>query len=209
MYLLGYDIWYSDDGGKNFVSDLASKLHGDWHAMTIDPEDPEHLLVGSDGGVYQSFDRGVTWDFMNQMAVGEFYNIALDNSDPYRIMGGLQDNGSWLGPSSSGIETGSYVPGMVNNGITVADWRSVGGGDGFHVAFDPSDPNIVYTESQGGYLDRVNLATGEARNLGRTAKEGQAQIPVQLEHAVPRVGSRPYRALHGWKPCFQAHAQGG
>ncbi|AIE84715.1 VPS10 domain-containing protein [Fimbriimonas ginsengisoli] len=172
VYLLGWDIWRSEDGGRTFLAGQTDKLHVDWHAMTIDPEDPDHLVVGSDGGLYQSNDRGATWDFLNTMAVGQFYNIAVDMSDPYRISGGLQDNGSWMGPSSSLIETG----GTPNTGITNGDWKVIGGGDGFHVGFDPTDPNIVYSESQGAFVGRINLATGEYRTIRPDVKEGQSGL---------------------------------
>jgi photosystem II stability/assembly factor-like uncharacterized protein len=176
VYLLGWDVWRSEDGGRTFLSGVTDKLHVDWHAMTIDPQDPDHLIVGSDGGVYQSNDRGATWDFLNTIAVGQFYNVAVDMLDPYRIAGGLQDNGSWLGPSGTLNETGAYPPGATNVGITNGDWRVIGGGDGFHVAFDPTDPNVVYSESQGGSLGRVNLLTGEYKGLRPDAKEGQSGL---------------------------------
>ena len=165
VYLLGWDVWRSEDGGQSFATGLTQKLHVDWHAMTIDPNDSDHLIVGSDGGVYQSFDRGATWDFLNSMAVGQFYNVAVDGSFPYRIAGGLQDNGSWMGPSSTLADAGAI-------GITNGDWKTIGGGDGFHVAFDPTDKNIVYSESQGGYLARLNLTTWEMVGLQPSAKEG-------------------------------------
>jgi len=165
VYLLGWDIWSSDDGGKSFENELTHKLHVDWHAMAIDPTDSDHLIVGSDGGIYQSFDRGKTWDSMVQMAVGEFYNVAVDPTEPYRVMGGLQDNGCWLGPSQTRFGEG--------NGIVNREWVTVGGGDGFHVAFDPTDKDVVYTESQGGSIGRGNLREGDFRDIQPEAKEGQ------------------------------------
>jgi photosystem II stability/assembly factor-like uncharacterized protein len=168
VFMIGYSIWLSEDGGKTFESGRDKNLHGDWHAFAFDPDDSEHLIAGSDGGIYQSFDMGKTWDFMSQMALGEFYNVATDNGNPYRLMGGLQDNGSWLGPSQTRVGDG--------NGITLGDWISVGGGDGFHCAFDPTDPNVVYTESQGGALGRINLADGSYKNLHPDVKEGQPAL---------------------------------
>jgi photosystem II stability/assembly factor-like uncharacterized protein len=165
LFLLGYEIFKSEDGGRAFSRGMADKLHGDWHAMTIDPNDTDHLIVGSDGGLYQSFDGGATWDFLNSIAAGQFYNIAVDDSNPYRIAGGLQDNGSWLGSSSNTIEAGAVA-------ITNSNWVTIGGGDGFHVAFDPTDKNVVYSESQGGWLARIDLSTWQTWNMKPDVKEG-------------------------------------
>ncbi len=175
VYLLGWQMYVSDDGGRTFRAGFAKVPHVDFHAMVIDPADPDHLFIGTDGGLYISQDQGATWDFHNHMAVGQFYNIALDNSDPYRIGGGLQDNGTWIGPSETiTSDSGSFMG--RKGAITNRDWQFIWGGDGFHVAFDPSDPNIVYAESQGGHIGRVNLATGESRNLHPAAKEGEERF---------------------------------
>ena len=174
VYMLGFNTFVSDDAGKSFRSGITDKMHGDWHALTIDPQDSEHLLAGSDGGMYQSWDRGATWDFMNSIAVGEFYNIALDNSKPYRIAGGLQDNESWYGPSSINFETGETPAG--NTGITNMDWKAIPGGDGFHVAFDPTDSNVIYAESQGGSIGRYHVDLGVTKNIQPEVKEGQPRI---------------------------------
>lgn len=179
VYLLGWTLTVSDDGGRRFRAGGARKPHGDMHAMVIDPADTTHLIMGTDGGLYVSYDRAETWEFFNTMAVGEFYNIALDNDDPYHIGGGLQDNGTWIGPSGTIFEGESEEPGEdggARPGITNADWRFVCGGDGFHVAFDPRDPRIVFAESQGGELVRINTADGKAKRLKPSAKEGEARI---------------------------------
>lgn len=167
VYQQGWNIWTSDDGGHTFKEGLTPKLHVDWHAMMIDPKDSDRLIVGSDGGLYQSFDKGATWDFMNQLAVGQFYNVAVDNSKPYRISGGLQDNGSWMGKG--------YTFEQDERGIAITnrDWEVIGGGDGFHVAFDPTNPNILYSESQGGSLVRIHADTRFAKGIAPTPKEGQ------------------------------------
>jgi len=146
------------------------------HAMYIDPNDTDFLIIGNDGGAYLSYDRGETWDFLNHMAVGEFYNIAVDLSDPYRIGGGLQDNGTWIGPSATLRQTGPDSLGDEGYGITNADWQFVNDGDGFHAAFDPADPNIVYAESQGGALVRIHLNTGRRKRLNPSPKEGQPRF---------------------------------
>ncbi len=177
VYVLGFALYVSDDGGRNFRASGARKPHCDLHAFTIDPADPDHIVMGSDGGVYVSWDGAKTWDFLNHLAVGEFYNIGLDMSDPYRIMGGLQDNGSWMGPSGTLKETGEFEgPNATRAGITNADWHYLYDGDGYHVAFDPNDPNVVYAEYQGGGISRINLATGVRKQIMPSPKEGQPRF---------------------------------
>jgi len=176
IYKPGWGLSASDDGGKTFLHGLASIVHVDFHAMWIDPADSDHLMIGNDGGFYVSYDKGKNWDFHNDLAVGEFYNIAVDNTDPYRVAGGLQDNGSWIGPSESLRQTSGDEMGEGGNAITNADWSFFVGGDGFHVAFDPVDSNIVYGESQGGELSRVNVRTGERKNLHPASREGEPKF---------------------------------
>ncbi len=173
VYVPGWGLSVSDDGGKHFRHGLASIVHVDFHAMWIDPADADHILVGTDGGLYASWDKGETWDFHNHMAVGQFYNITVDLSDPYRVGGGMQDNGSWIGPSESLRQTGPNTLGEPGKAITNADWDFISGGDGFHVAFDPQDPNIIYAESQGGEIVRIHRDTGKRKRLIPTAKEGE------------------------------------
>jgi hypothetical protein len=136
----------SADGGKT-VQRGAIGVHTDWHAMWIDPSDPEHYILGDDGGIAVTYDRGGTYDFINTFPVGQFYAVAYSMEKPYKVCGGLQDNGSWCGPSRARNRVG----------ITNGDWYNVGGGDGFYAAIDPSDPNIVYSESQGGNASRLNI----------------------------------------------------
>ena len=122
-----------------------------------------------------SWDRGATWDFHNHMAAGQFYNVAVDDSDPYRIGGGLQDNGTWIGPSATITEARESHMGR-DGAITNHDWKFIWGGDGFHVAFDPLDDSVVYAEWQGGNLMRVHLDTGRWRSLKPSPKEGQPRF---------------------------------
>lgn len=174
VYLLGFGLYVSDDGGKHWRANGATRPHGDLHAMAIDPADPEHIVLGTDGGIYQSFDRAATWDYLDRMPLGEFYNIAIDLSDPYRVAGGLQDNGSWVGPSANFRETSGDKPGEPGGGITTHDWDYYFDADGYHCAFDPTDPNVLYAEGQGGVIARVDLATAVSRNLRPAPKEGQS-----------------------------------
>jgi len=176
VYLLGFGLYVSDDGGRHWRADGAKKPHGDLHAFAIDPADPEHLFLGTDGGVYVSHDRAKTWDFLDRMPLGEYYNVALDLSDPYRVAGGLQDNGTWVGPSGTVRQIPGDKPGEPAGGITNRDWDFVFDGDGYHVAFDPSDPHVVYAEAQGGVVARVDLENGSTRNIRPAPKEGQARF---------------------------------
>ena len=106
-----------------------------------------HLIIGGDGGVSISWDRGRTWDFRNNMPRGQFYEIDVDNKVPFTVCGGLQDNGEWCVPSAV----------RDRNGIANRDAWNIGGGDGFYVKFDPSDENYAFAESQNGNIARVNL----------------------------------------------------
>ena len=155
IWAAGARMFYSQDGGKTFVDDWVQTIHGDFHALWINPADSNHMLAGSDGGVHYSYDRGRTWDFVNTMALGQFYEIGYDMETPYNIYGGLQDNGSWGGP----------VRTLYRRGITNEDWFRVGGGDGFYTQVDPNDPTTIYVESQNGNVSRLNLETSERKSI--------------------------------------------
>jgi len=152
VYLLGSNrgFYVSDDGGKNF-RDVFSTVHSEDHALWIDPDDTNHLIVGGDGGVSISWDRGQTWLFRDNLPVGQFYEISADMQDPYIVCGGLQDNGHWCVPSATRSRTG----------ISNRDAFNIGSGDGFYARIDPGDPRTAFIESQDGRANRVNLATLE------------------------------------------------
>ncbi|HEV3258854.1 MAG TPA: PDZ domain-containing protein, partial [Gemmataceae bacterium] len=171
VYVLGFVIYRSHDGGKTFQPDGSREVHPDQHALWIDPHDGRHMIVGCDGGFYATYDRMETWDFLNTMAIGQFYHVALDTRAPYHVYGGLQDNGSWGGPSQS-----LDGPGPVN-----PDWITVGGGDGFVCRVDQSDPDLVYCESQDGNIFRRNLRTGQAAQMRYpTRKVPRFQVDPRL-----------------------------
>ncbi len=178
IYVLGFSLHVSEDGGKTFREDLGGKIHPDLHALAIDPRNPKRLLLGTDGGAYQSYDGGKGWEHLNRMAAGEFYRINVDGSTPYRICGGLQDNLNWVGPSRT----------RTKDGIVHSDWINIGGGDGFSCVFDPADPEIVYTESQEGYVHRMDLRTGEVKRLRPEPPEGQSAF--RFHWNAPMIGSR-------------------
>ena len=157
LYELGSNrgFYVSDDAGKTFVDTGVNGIHGEDHALWVDPDDHNHLIIGGDGGVSISHDRGHTWDFRMNMAVGQFYEIDADMKVPFTICGGLQDNGEWCVPSAV----------RDRNGISASDAWNIGGGDGFYVKFDPADGNTVYAESQDGNMSRINLTTMERQSI--------------------------------------------
>jgi len=181
VYVLGFAVHVSEDGGRTFREDLFAKVHPDWHAMAIDPRDPRRIVVGTDGGVYRTHNRGKTVEFLDNFAAGEFYRIGVDMGTPYRICGGLQDNLNWVGPSRT----------RSAEGILNGDWVNIGGGDGFYCVFDPDDPDVVYTESQQGSLHRFNLANGQIKRLRPSPPEGQPAF--RFHWNAPLLGSRHER----------------
>jgi photosystem II stability/assembly factor-like uncharacterized protein len=162
MYLGGSDLFRSSDGGRTFTDDGATEVHLDHHALWIDPSDSRHLILGSDGGVSISRDRSDHWYQLRNLPLGQFYEIGLDMREPYHVCGGLQDNGSWCAPSDT----------WSNQGIRTRDWYNVGSGDGFFTVMLPSSPGLMFAESQGGNLTRVNLATGERARLRPIGRPG-------------------------------------
>jgi len=152
LYNLYSLVSRSDDGGKTFEVILPYRgAHPDHHAFWIDPEDPDHLIDGNDGGINISRDGGQTWTFVRNLPVGQFYHVNVDDQTPYNIYGGMQDNGSWVAPA--------YV--WHSDGIRSEDWQEVAFGDGFDVVPVPGDPSTCYAMSQGGHLYRIHIPTGD------------------------------------------------
>ncbi len=166
VYRPGFTFSYSVDGGYSFAdaSNEGGWLHSDEHALWINPNNTSQLYLGTDGGVYISLDRGATWNFVQCLPVGQFYHAAVDDKKPYNIYGGLQDNGSWVGPSAA--------PGGIGNG----NWKAINGGDGFWVQPDPINPGVAYAESQGGEINRINLATTKAVGIKPQQAPGEEKL---------------------------------
>lgn len=155
LYMLQTQLQYSEDGGKSFRPLTGfNQAHSDFHAMWIHPNG-EFMAVGNDGGVVISTNRGRNWRFVENLPIGQFYHVSVDNEMPYNVYGGLQDNGSWRGPA--------YV--IRERAIYNYHWITVGGGDGFDVQPDPENPNCGYGMSQGGNLYYFDITTGTSRNI--------------------------------------------
>jgi photosystem II stability/assembly factor-like uncharacterized protein len=161
LFVLGVAQHQSKDGGSIFTEDFGRRVHADGHDLWIDPKDGRHMIIGCDGGIYVTHDRGVTWDHINTAAIGQFYHVAISPKQPYWVAGGLQDNGSWAGPAIS------RSGGAVNE-----DWVNLNGGDGFVCRVDPNDPDLFYAESQNGVIVRRNLRTGERGSIRPARVDG-------------------------------------
>jgi photosystem II stability/assembly factor-like uncharacterized protein len=142
----------TNDGGASF-SNISGGAHGDFHDVWVDPTNPDRLITGDDGGLWYSYDGGNKWWKGDNLPVSQFYHVSLDMDRPYKVYGGLQDNSSWVGESQ-------YPGGVANS-----QWENMFGGDGFWMFVDPTDPEFIYAESQGGYVGRVNRKTHETRDI--------------------------------------------
>lgn len=163
LYLMNVQILMSNDGGKNF-NPLTRKTHSDNHAIAFRADDPDYLLVGTDGGLYESFDDGEHWRFIDNMPITQYYKVAVDDAKPfYNIYGGTQDNGSHVGPSRTDNE----------HGIRNADWEKTLFADGHQSATEPGNPNISYAETQQGGLYRIDRLTGDQTFIQPQAGKGE------------------------------------
>ena len=178
VYMPGWDVAISDDGGATFRRSGSERVHVDFHAIVVNPLDSSQIIVGNDGGIYISHDRAKSWNFLDTIAAGQFYRIAVDMSDPYRVAGGLQDNGSWMGPSETLFQSEGEGPGSdpLADGIMNSDWRTIFGSDGFTVQFDPSDPNVVYATGQGADIARIRLDNNVMKVIKPSPREGQERV---------------------------------
>lgn len=149
VYFSSTELQVSDDGGKT-SKNAAQQVHVDDHGIWIDPNDPERWVLVNDGGIAFTWDKGGNFNMMQNLPIGQFYEVSFDYAVPYNVCSGAQDNGSWCGPSKRRAAT-----------TPLGYWFTIAGGDGFYTAQDPTDPNIVYGESQGGNASRLNLKTGE------------------------------------------------
>ncbi len=187
------------DGGKTWSVLGNNKRHVDDHAMWIDPKDTEHFLIGGDGGLYESWDGGKNYDFKENLPVTQFYRVNVDNALPfYNVYGGTQDNNSMGGPSKS----------TSDGGVTNDEWFITGGGDGFWIDADPNDPNIIYTESQYGGMNRFDRKSGESISI--KPREGKSEPAYKWNWNTPLFISKhsPQRLYTAANKVFRSDDRG-
>ena len=197
IWVLGGPVFSSVDGGRTFNSELIRGVHGDHHALWVDPANSGHMLLGTDGGAFLSYDGGKTWVRFDNFALGQFYGIGVDMRKPYYIYGGLQDNGVWGFPSRT-HDIG---------GITNSEVFKVFDGDGMYVAVDPTDPFTIYADWHNGKLGRIDLHTGEYKDIRPVPQEGAQDFrynwdaPLMLSPHDPKTlyfgGNRLFRIENG------------
>ena len=204
IYLVDVRMQVSEDGGKTFTRMKEKFKHSDNHAIAFRKDDPDYLLVGTDGGLYESFDLAENWRFIENLPVTQFYKVAVDDTEPfYMIYGGTQDNSTQGGPSQT-----TYTYGIKNS-----DWFLTLGGDGHQPATEPGNPDIIYSESQEGFLSRIDRTNGETISIQPQPEEGEnyerfnwdspilvsPHSPTRLYFASQRVWRSDNRG-DSWKP---------
>jgi photosystem II stability/assembly factor-like uncharacterized protein len=172
----------STDGGKKFRA-FPGSVHSDYHSIWINPRNNKHIIAGTDGGVYESVDGGYSFRMWMNLPVGQFYHVSIDNEKPYNIYGGLQDNGSWYGPSQKA------------GGISNSDWKTSFGGDGFWSFRHPEVKDIIFSEYQGGNLVRYNTTTGTAKDIKPYPEKNEPKFRFNWNtpiHISPNNSNRMY-----------------
>lgn len=204
LYLVDVRMQVSEDGGKTFTRMKETLKHSDNHAIAFRKDDPDYLLVGTDGGLYESFDLAETWRFIENLPLTQFYKLAVDDTEPfYMVYGGTQDNSTIGGPSQT----------VYTYGIRNSDWFLTLGGDGHQPATEPSNPDIIYSESQEGFLSRIDRTNGEIISIQPQPEAGENYERFNWDSPIlvsPHLSTRLYFASQrvwrsdnrgdSWKP---------
>jgi photosystem II stability/assembly factor-like uncharacterized protein len=201
VYKPGFTLGISIDGGKSFNSGIGSggfttSVHSDHHAIWINPQNPYQVLLGTDGGLYMSSDRGRHWRLVKALPLSQFYRVSYDMAQPYNVYGGLQDNGSWRGPSR----------GLA--GIQNRDWENIGAGDGFYAFPDPADQDLLFVEYQGGTISRLRLSTGERKDIRPLPRQGEPELRFNWNTPVVPSPSRAGTVYMGCQYLLRSRDRG-
>lgn len=194
-------LWRSDDGGKTFTNLLKTQVHGDNHTLWINPKDNNHLLMGGDGGMYISHDAGQRWQWQSNLPLMQLYTVAADMQEPfYHVYGGTQDNGSWGGPIGTRFD----------DGIANEDFRFLSGGDGFYAVADPTDADIIYSQSQYGGLVRSSRLSGAQKRIAPWQPQKGEFPPYRWNWSAPFVISPhdPKTLYFGANVLFRSRDRG-
>ncbi|MFA6469607.1 MAG: glycosyl hydrolase [Bacteroidota bacterium] len=199
IYATGTYMYYSDDAGKTLFRIGEKSVHVDYHALWVDPKDPQYMLLGTDGGLYESQDMNKTWRFINNMPTVQFYRVTVDNAEPfYNIYGGTQDNATIGGPSRT----------MSKYGIHNFDWFVTIGGDGFKSQIDPTNPNIVYSQYQYGGIARYDKKTGEVLWIPPIEEKGEPGLRWNWDSPLIISPHSPSRLYFGANKLFRSDDRG-
>lgn len=202
VYKPGFFLTVSEDGGKSFSAAFSANEgpgggnHGDHHALWIDQDNPDQMLLGTDGGVYQSLDRGSHWRFLANLPVSQFYHVSADMAEPYNVYGGLQDNGTWMGPSRA------------TDGIANRHWRNIDFGDGFWAFSDPADADYAYAEYQGGKIARFRKSTGESKDIKPLPRPGEPEFRFNWNAPIHMSANHLGTIYLGGQFLFRSHDHG-
>jgi photosystem II stability/assembly factor-like uncharacterized protein len=201
VYKMGQIAAVSNDGGRTFsglgsLSAFGSSYHSDVHDIWVNPKNTEQMVIGTDGGIYVSLDRGASWRFVGSLPVGQFYHVSYDMEFPFNVYGGLQDNSSWFGPSKR------------SGGIPNRLWQSLSGGDGFWAFADPTDADIIYDEIQGGNLFRIRRSTLESKDIKPSPQAGEPKYRFNWNTPIHMSPTHPGTIYYGAQFLFRSRDQG-
>ena len=199
IYIVSNNSKVSDDGGKTWTRISTRRKHVDDHAIAFHPKDPNFVLIGSDGGIYMSHDQMRNWRYIRNLPITQFYKIDVDNKKPfYRVYGGTQDNSTQGGPSQTGR----------TNGIKNSDWFLTQGGDGHQPATEHGNPNIMYSQSQQGFLTRRDTTTGQIHFIQPQPKPGEPAERFNWDAPINVSTHDPKRIYHASQRVWRSDDRG-
>jgi photosystem II stability/assembly factor-like uncharacterized protein len=195
IYKCGLNLTISENGGEAFRS-VGSGVHSDIHAIWVPKSWSKYVILGTDGGAYRSLDGGTNFEMFMNLPLSQFYHVSIDNDEPFNVYGGLQDNGSWFGPSQSA------------GGITNSDWFLSNWGDGFYSFRHPTDPNIIYSESQGGNIVRYDQRDGQSKDIKPLPEEGEPKYRFNWNTPIHLSATQDERIYVGAQFLFKSEDRG-